>query len=128
VRWLAQHCADVEALRADGCDIRAVGVWAAFGMVDWHSLLRQRHAATEDGIYTFAGASGEPQPTALTAAVAALARGERIDDRGVRGWWERDERFQTRAELIAAAAAGRPEGHHIRSARGVERSVAPVRR
>jgi dTDP-4-dehydrorhamnose reductase len=116
VRWLAQHVADVEALRAAGVDVRAVGVWAAFGMVDWHSLLRERAQAAEDGIYTLAGPHGIPQPTPVSASVAALARGERIDDRGVRGWWEHDARLRTVAELAAMRDAGLPEGSHARSA------------
>ncbi len=116
IRWLAQHAADVRALRADGVDVRALGVWAAFGMIDWHSLLRARAGAAEDGIYTFAGPGGTPQPTALAAAVRALARGERIDDGGVRGWWERAERLRTPAQLAAMGAAGLPEGHHVRAA------------
>jgi dTDP-4-dehydrorhamnose reductase len=115
VRWLAQHAQDVVALRATGVDVRALGVWAAFGMVDWHSLLRTRAGVTEDGIYTFAGPGGVPQPTALAAAVRALARGEHIDDRGVRGWWERRERLRTPVELIALRDAGRPEGSHMRA-------------
>jgi dTDP-4-dehydrorhamnose reductase len=114
VRWLAQHVADAEALRDDGVDMRAVGAWAAFGMVDWHSLLRRRADVAEDGIYTFAGADGIPQPTLVAAALTALARGERIDDRGVRGWWERDERFVTLDGLLAMRDAGIPEGEHVR--------------
>jgi dTDP-4-dehydrorhamnose reductase len=118
VRWLAQHAADVEALRADGIDVRALGVWAAFGMVDWHSLLRARSDVAEDGIYTFAGPHGTPQPTVLAGAVRSLARGERIDDRGVRGWWERDGRLRTLTELCALRDAGLPEGTHVRAAGG----------
>jgi dTDP-4-dehydrorhamnose reductase len=119
VRWFGQHLAAVQTLRAAGDDVRAVGAWAAFGMVDWHSLLRARAGATEDGIYTFAGPRAIPQPTAMSAAVAAAARGEHVDDGGVRGWWERDERLRTPAELVAARVAGLPEGHHIRAAAGV---------
>jgi hypothetical protein len=55
----------------------------------------------------------------MSAAVAAAARGEHVDDGGVRGWWERDERLRTPAELVAARVAGLPEGHHIRAAAGV---------
>ncbi len=116
VRWLTQHVGDVDALRAGGVDVRALGVWAAFGMLDWHSLLRGRDAAVEDGIYTFAGPDGQPQPTALTAAVIALARGQRPLDTGVRGWWERPERLRTPAQLEALRQAGRPEGSHVRRA------------
>jgi dTDP-4-dehydrorhamnose reductase len=115
VRWLAQHAHDVAALREDGVDVRAVGAWAAFGMVDWHSLLRRRDGATEDGIYTFAGPDGTPQPTAVADAVRVLAAGGHIDDGGVRGWWERADRVRPLDELVAMRDAGIPEGEHIRA-------------
>jgi dTDP-4-dehydrorhamnose reductase len=117
VRWLAQHVADVTELRDAGIDVRAIGAWAAFGMVDWHSLLRTRARVVEDGIYTFAGPNGIPQPTAVVAALQTLARGGAIDDGGARGWWERPERLRTTAELIARRDAGDPEGEHIRIGR-----------
>jgi dTDP-4-dehydrorhamnose reductase len=116
VRWLAQHVSDVQALRAGGVDVRAVGAWAAFGMVDWHSLLRGRDGVSEDGIYTFAGIAGTPQPTAVAGALRELTAGRSIDDAGVRGWWERDERLRPLAELHAQRAAGVPEGAHVRPA------------
>lgn len=116
VRWLAAHAADVQALRDDGVDVRALGAWAAFGMVDWHSLLRERARVAEDGIYTFAGPNGTPQPTAVGAALRELAAGGRIDDGGVRGWWERAERALPLDELIAMRDAGSPEGDHLRTA------------
>jgi dTDP-4-dehydrorhamnose reductase len=115
VRWLAQHVEDARALRAEGIDLRALGVWAAFGLTDWHSLLRADAGLHEDGIFTFAGPSGVPQPTALADAVAALARTGTIDDRGVRGWWERPDRFAPLDLLLAAAARGEPEGDHLSS-------------
>ncbi len=114
VRWLAQHVAAAESLRAEGVDVRAVGAWAAFGMVDWHSLLRARTGVVEDGIYTFAGRDGEPQPTAVVDALRALARDGHIDDGGVRGWWERPERLRDLRDLVAMRDAGIPEGDHVR--------------
>jgi dTDP-4-dehydrorhamnose reductase len=116
VRWLAQHAADVAHLRAGGVDVRALGAWAAFGMRDWHSLLRERAGVAEDGIYTFAGPTGTPQPTAVVDALRSLAATGTIDDAGVRGWWERPERLRTLAELIALRDAGRPDGDHLRTA------------
>ncbi len=113
VRWLAQHAADVHGLRADGVDVRALGAWAAFGLQDWHSLLRQRSRVAEDGIYTFAGPNGTPQPTAVVDALRELAASGRIDDGGVRGWWERSDRVRPLAELIAMRDAGIPEGGHL---------------
>jgi hypothetical protein len=115
VRWLAQHAADVHDVRAAGVDVRALGAWAAFGMMDWHSLLRQRAGVAEDGIYTFAGPNGTPQPTAVADALRELAARGRIDDGGVRGWWERPDRVRPLAELVAMRDAGLPEGEHLRA-------------
>jgi len=115
VRWLAQHAADVQQLRGEGVDVRALGAWAAFGMIDWHSLLRERARVAEDGIYTFAGPNGTPQPTAVADALRELAATGRIDDRGVRGWWERPERFRSLEDLVAMRDAGLPEGEHVRT-------------
>jgi dTDP-4-dehydrorhamnose reductase len=116
VRWLAQHAADVQLVRDEGVDVRALGAWAAFGMVDWHSLLRSRARVTEDGIYTFAGPNGTPQPTAVADALRELAASGRIDDGGVRGWWERADRALPLEELIAIRDAGIPEGDHLLTA------------
>lgn len=116
VRWLAQHVTDVDAARRDGADIRAVGAWAAFGMVDWHSLLRTRARVVEDGIYTFAGPNGTPEPTPVVDALRALAAGRAIDDRGVRGWWERPDAKLDLETLLAMRDAGIPEGEHVRRA------------
>jgi dTDP-4-dehydrorhamnose reductase len=115
VRWLAEHVADVAALRAGGVDVRAVGAWAAFGMIDWHSLLRSRAGVSEDGIYTFAGPGGVPQPTAVADALRELRATGTIDDGGVRGWWERPERVRSREDLVAMQQAGIPEGDHVRA-------------
>jgi dTDP-4-dehydrorhamnose reductase len=114
VRWLAQHHDDARALVADGIDFRALGVWAAFGMIDWHSLLRARTGVIEDGIYTFAAPGRVPQPTRLVEAVKQLAAGLSLADDGTRGWWERPERLRTPEELCALRDRGVPEGEHVR--------------
>ncbi len=115
VRWLAQHADDVAAVRAAAVDMRAIGAWAAFGLVDWHSLLRRREGIAEDGIFTFAGADGVPQRTAVADAVAALVRGEPIAG-AASGWWEREGRLRSPHELLALAEAGVAEGAHILAA------------
>jgi len=88
VRWLLQRFDDVVALRAEGVDIRALGAWAAFGMVDWNSLLRERAGFIEDGVYTSARPGEEPRWTAVADAVRALATG-RVPKAARAGWWER---------------------------------------
>jgi len=117
VRWLAQHVADAHALRADGVEVRAVGAWAAFGMVDWHSLLRADDEVREDGIFTFAGPGETPRPTAVAHALITLGHGGTLADDGTRGWWERDERALSLDALAAAADRGEPEGDHLVRAR-----------
>jgi dTDP-4-dehydrorhamnose reductase len=73
VAWLRERCADLSTLAADGLPVRMLGVWAAFGMVDWASLLRERAGYVEDGIFTFAGPDGTPQETAVARAVRELS-------------------------------------------------------
>jgi len=53
--------------------VRMLGAWAAFGLVDWDSLLTRREGYTEDGVFTFAGPGAAPQPTAVAAAVTRYA-------------------------------------------------------
>ncbi|BDE07369.1 hypothetical protein WPS_26450 [Vulcanimicrobium alpinum] len=113
VRWLAQHVDDVRALRDAGVDVRAVGAWAAFGMTDWHSLLRDDAGVAEDGVFTFAGPRGEPRPTAVADAIAELVRTGRITAPRRAGWWERDDRAIPPSELLARRDRGEPEGDHL---------------
>ncbi len=84
-------------------------------MIDWHSLLRRRARAIEDGIYTFAGPNGMPQPWTARRRRAADAHGRwtNLADDGVRGWWERDERLLSLDALVAMRDAGLPEGDHL---------------
>ena len=88
VRWLVQRYDDALALEADGYPIRMLGAWAAFGSIDWDSLLTRREEHREDGIFAFAGDGERPRPTAVADAVRAMARGERPDLPQEPGWWE----------------------------------------
>jgi hypothetical protein len=54
-----------------------LGAWAAFGLVDWDSLLVRREDYREDGIFTFARPGEAPQPTAVAHAVARYAASSR---------------------------------------------------
>jgi len=88
-RWMLQRYDDACAVAADGVPIVAFGAWAAFGMVDWDSLLRSDEGIAEDGIYTYAGPAGQPAPTLVAETVAALAGGRSVDMPAEPGWWER---------------------------------------
>jgi dTDP-4-dehydrorhamnose reductase len=88
VRWLAARIGDAHALRDEGVPVAAAGAWAAFGMVDWASLLREREGVVEDGIYTFARADETPRPTAVSRALRLFAAGESVAVPESPGWWE----------------------------------------
>jgi dTDP-4-dehydrorhamnose reductase len=88
-RWMLQRFDDVQAVRAEGVPVMAFGAWAAFGMIDWGSLLRRSDGLAEDGIYTYAGADGEPEPTLVCDVVRDLAAGRPVSPPAEPGWWER---------------------------------------
>jgi dTDP-4-dehydrorhamnose reductase len=89
-RWMIQRHADAVAVRAAGVPVVAFGAWAAFGMVDWTSLLCRVEHVREDGIYTFAGPDGVPERTLVADVVEALAAGRIPLAPAEPGWWERD--------------------------------------
>jgi dTDP-4-dehydrorhamnose reductase len=96
VRWLVDCWRAVEALRAEGADLRAVTVWTLFGAVDWCSLLTRRQGRYEPGAFDVGtpGSGAKPRPTLLAEAAAALARDGDFDHPLLRepGWWEREDR------------------------------------
>ncbi|MFO1089324.1 MAG: family 1 glycosylhydrolase [Hyphomicrobiales bacterium] len=93
VRWLVDVWCSVEALKAEGQDIRAVTVWSLFGAVDWNSLLVERHGDYEPGAFDVR--SGTPRLTALAQAAQSLATtgtfAHALLDGA--GWWQRDGRL-----------------------------------
>ncbi len=89
-RWLLQRYADVIALRDEGVDIRAFGAWAAFGMVDWTSLLCEQQDRREDGLYTCVPGDAQPQPTLAAEALRGLCSGTLPALAPNLGWWERE--------------------------------------
>jgi dTDP-4-dehydrorhamnose reductase len=96
VRWLHQVWSEAEAARRDGVDVRAVTLWAMFGMVDWRSLLTRREGLYDVGGFDTRGES--PRPTLLAKIAARLGRGERVDHPvlDLPGWWKRRGRTHAR--------------------------------
>jgi dTDP-4-dehydrorhamnose reductase len=93
LRWLMRAWDGAHEARASGVDVRAITPWAAFGSMDWSSLVTQANGDYEPGL--FDARSVPPRPTALALALAQLARGERPIHPVLAepGWWERPERF-----------------------------------
>jgi dTDP-4-dehydrorhamnose reductase len=88
-RWMLQRFDDARAVAAEGVPVIAFGAWAAFGMVDWVSLLRRAERVCEDGVYTCAGPGETPVRTLVADVVEALASGRIPNAPAEPGWWER---------------------------------------
>jgi dTDP-4-dehydrorhamnose reductase len=91
-RWMLLRLDDVLEVARRGVPTVGFGAWAAFGMVDWTSLLCREEQRVEDGVYTWAGMAGEPQPTLVAQVVRELAAGRVPTKPANAGWWERDRR------------------------------------
>ncbi|MEP6983135.1 MAG: family 1 glycosylhydrolase [Sphingomicrobium sp.] len=110
VRWLHQVWTEAEAARGDGVDVRAVTLWAMFGMVDWRSLLTRREGAYDVGGFDTRGEV--PRPTLLAKTAAQLGRGEAVNHPvlDLPGWWKRPGRTHARPNyhMLPRSPAARP--------------------
>jgi dTDP-4-dehydrorhamnose reductase len=112
MRWLQQAWSAAVEARRDGVDVRAVTAWAAFGTVDWNSLLAREDGHYEPGLWDIR--SDPPRLTALGALAASLARGPAARAPhpvlAGPGWWQRDLRLAVPpcGELAALPARGAP--------------------
>jgi dTDP-4-dehydrorhamnose reductase len=89
-RWMLQRFADALAVRTEGVPVTAFGAWAAFGMVDWTSLLCRFEQVREDGIYTCGAPGRTPRRTLVADVVTELAAGRVPATPSEPAWWERD--------------------------------------
>ena len=96
VRWLNQVWTEAAQARSEGVDVRAVTLWAMFGMVDWRSLLTRREGAYDVGGFDTRGET--PRPTLLAKTAAKLGRGETVNHPALDlpGWWKRPGRTHAR--------------------------------
>lgn len=110
MRWLHQAWEAAKTVRAEGCDVRAVTAWAAFGSFDWSQLLTRFNGHYEPGLWDVS--SGTPRPTALARLAAQLARGDVPEHPVLQGpgWWQREQRlwYPPRGSVQAVPQSGRP--------------------
>ncbi len=114
MRWLHQAWLAAIEARREGVDVRAVTAWAAFGAVDWSSLLTRETGHYEPGLWDIR--SDPPRRTAVGALAACLARGQATDAAALHpvlagpGWWQRDLRFGVppHGEALALPERGAP--------------------
>lgn len=120
MRWLNQAWQGAVQLKQESVDVRAVTAWAAFGTVDWDSLVTRRAGHYEPGLWD--SRSTPPRPTGLATLARALAQGTAADHPVLQGagWWQRKLRhhvpvvgsraampLQGPVLLIVGAASGR---------------------
>lgn len=110
LRWLHQAWRSAEKLRSEGVDLRAVTAWAAFGTVDWNTLLTCDAGHYEAGLWDVSG--GTPRQTALGTLARQLGNGTAPDHPALSGigWWQREVRltYPPHGEVTALPAVGRP--------------------
>lgn len=112
LRWLREAWDAALTVRAEGADVRGVTAWAAFGTMDWNSLLTREDGHYEPGLWD--ARSDPPRLTALGRLAADLARG--VDPAASHptaagtGWWRRDLRFGVEPHGLALSlpALGEP--------------------
>ena len=112
VRWLQEMWTAAERQRAQGADIRALTLWALFGVVDWRSMLTRREGIHEPGAFDIR--SPLPRPTLVAKAAARLGAGEKLYHPLLQqpGWWRRPGRTYARRRFdtlpTGLGAKGRP--------------------
>lgn len=110
LRWLLQAWEAARKVRAEGADIRAVTAWAAFGTVDWNSLVTRHEQRYEPGMWDVR--APVPRPTALATLARQLAAGQPADHPVLEGcgWWQREMRlfYPPVGPVQARAMGGRP--------------------
>ncbi|MDP9123100.1 MAG: sugar nucleotide-binding protein, partial [Pseudomonadota bacterium] len=112
LRWLHQAWIAAMDAKRDGVDVRGVTAWAAFGTVDWSSLLTREAGHYEPGLWDIR--TNPPRLTAVGRLAGALGRGEPLNSGAVAavlegaGWWQRDLRLSVapHGDVTALPARG----------------------
>jgi dTDP-4-dehydrorhamnose reductase len=94
MRWFNEMWETVNELKAEGVDIRAITVWAIFGLHGWNRLVTKPYGDYEPGVFNLS--SGHPRPTALARLIRVLTK-RKVYYHPVletEGWWKREDRQQ----------------------------------
>jgi dTDP-4-dehydrorhamnose reductase len=109
LRWLQFAWDSAQQVRAEGGDVRAVTVWAAFGSTDWNSLVTTPRGHYEPGLWDVR--APRPRPTALATMARELATEGKATHPLLAGpgWWERADRHHYHdGPSTARQVCGRP--------------------
>ncbi|HJV62112.1 MAG TPA: family 1 glycosylhydrolase [Albitalea sp.] len=110
LRWLHEAWQAALTLRGEGAHVAAVTAWAAFGTVDWNSLVTREDGHYEPGLWDVRGPA--PRATALATLARQLGNGKTPDHPALagHGWWQRGLRllYPPHGDVQALAMRGRP--------------------
>jgi dTDP-4-dehydrorhamnose reductase len=94
MRWFNVMWNTLQQVQQQGVDIRAITVWAIFGLTGWNRLCTQPGGTYEPGVFNVS--SGCPRPTALARFIQELTH-HKVYYHPVlenEGWWQRENRQQ----------------------------------
>jgi dTDP-4-dehydrorhamnose reductase len=99
LRWLLEMWRAANRARIEGCDVRAVTVWALLGSFDWDVLVTRHDGTYEPGAFDLRGDS--PRPTAIATAIRHLIQEGTFHHPVLEtdGWWHRPFRLRVPRQL-----------------------------
>ena len=113
LRWIAEIWRAAEEAHRSHVDVRAVTLWALFGVFDWNCLVTECRGYYEPGAFDVR--ASPPRPTAIAALAKSLAAGSAPSHPLLAGpgWWKRGDRFYA-APVELGHAAPSPSPHESR--------------
>jgi dTDP-4-dehydrorhamnose reductase len=91
MRWFYDIWLNLNRLKDEGVDIRALTAWALFGLHGWNKLCTEPWGEYEPGVFSLS--SGAPRPTAMATLIRELSGKQAFEHPILEGdgWWKRDQ-------------------------------------
>lgn len=109
MRWFYEIWLELNQLKIEGVDVRALTAWAIFGTFGWNSLVTKPRGIYESGVFNLS--SGSPRPTALARLLQELARNGTSNHPVLEtnGWWKQEKRIAYPNDQIAVKKIKKPK-------------------
>ncbi|MVN22442.1 family 1 glycosylhydrolase [Mucilaginibacter arboris] len=93
MRWFNEMWENLNHLKEEGVDIRALTAWAIFGTYGWNMLVTKPWGDYESGVFNLN--SGKPRPTAMSRMIQVLAKHQVYYHPVLEtaGWWKQEKRI-----------------------------------
>lgn len=91
MRWFYDIWRNLNRLKHEAVDIRALTAWALFGLHGWNKLCTEPWGEYEPGVFSLS--SGAPRPTAMATLIRELSGKQAFEHPILEGdgWWKRDQ-------------------------------------